>query len=391
MRSVNKHKGFSLIEIMVGLAIGMISMIVIMQVYAVFEGRKRSTTGGSDAQTNGAISTYMIEREIRMAGFGLGASSYATCNTVFSTCDGNAACGGGTGTITGLSFASVIVTDGGANPDSITVQFFADPTLGTFRYPATTTITKPMPPSSSEVNVASTEGCTEGNLMLASEGGNCTLMMVTEVQAVPLKLQQNPGKGKGYNPPSNPGGWPAYSTGASLSCFAAAPNQPVFTRKFSIDTASRQLRKDDNTVTPPVTNELVAPEIFDLQAEYGIAPVGVAPANQVVNAWVPATVDSTGVTWLAPTRANVNRIKAVRIALVSRSPQYEKPDTGKTCATTSAPVTNPTMDSTATTVITGWSLWARFDTANYPADWKCYRYKIFETVVPLRNVLWGNV
>ncbi|HVK95151.1 MAG TPA: prepilin-type N-terminal cleavage/methylation domain-containing protein, partial [Noviherbaspirillum sp.] len=60
--------GFSLIEIMVGLAMGMVSMVVIMQVFSVFEGGKRTTTGGADAQSNGAISLYMIERDVRMAG-----------------------------------------------------------------------------------------------------------------------------------------------------------------------------------------------------------------------------------------------------------------------------------------------------------------------------------
>jgi type IV pilus assembly protein PilW len=47
--------GFSLIEILVGLLIGMLSVIVIMQVFGVFEGNKRTTTGGDDAQINGTV------------------------------------------------------------------------------------------------------------------------------------------------------------------------------------------------------------------------------------------------------------------------------------------------------------------------------------------------
>jgi type IV pilus assembly protein PilW len=62
---------------------------------------------------------------------------------------------------------------------------------------------------------------------------------------------------------------------------------------------------------------------------------------------------------------------------VARSAQYEKPESG-TCRTTTADT------------VKSWSTWASFDTSRYPADWQCYRYKVFETVVPLRNAIWGN-
>ena len=40
---------------MVGLLIGMLAVILIMQVFANSEGSKRTTTGGDDAQINGSI------------------------------------------------------------------------------------------------------------------------------------------------------------------------------------------------------------------------------------------------------------------------------------------------------------------------------------------------
>src|SRR3990167_3252715 len=69
---LNRHHntGFSLVEIMVGMVIGLISTIIVMQVFATFEGQKRTTTGGSDAQTNGGVGLYTIERDMRMAGYG---------------------------------------------------------------------------------------------------------------------------------------------------------------------------------------------------------------------------------------------------------------------------------------------------------------------------------
>ena len=48
-------RGFTLVELMVGVLIGLIGTVVIFQVFAVSEGQKRTTTGGSDAQQNGVF------------------------------------------------------------------------------------------------------------------------------------------------------------------------------------------------------------------------------------------------------------------------------------------------------------------------------------------------
>lgn len=371
-----RHRGFSLVEIMVGLAIGMIAMIVIMQVFDLSEKQKRTTSGGADAQSNGAIALYMIERDTRMAGWGMDSAMYASCNTAYSYCDGSEACGGEAGAL-GVDFAPVRIADGGSNPDTITIRLFADPNLDTFKYPASTAISKSMPQPSSELDVVSVAGCVKGGMVLVSQAGNCTLMQITHIQGKPAKLQHAPGSSGIYNPPANfqnANGWPGYTAGAALSCFPASSNGPLLQKVYAIDTASRQLQRTDNTVTPAVTNEPVTAEIFDLQAQYGIAPVN----SQTVDEWV----DATGATWANPALADWKRIKAVRIALVARSAQYEKPArAGDACTTTT--------DEMAAK----WASWADdvFSTDDYPSDWRCYRYKTFETVIPLRNVIWGNL
>ena len=47
--------GFSLIELMVGIAIGLIATLIVTQVLLASEGQKRTTTSGSDAQVSGAL------------------------------------------------------------------------------------------------------------------------------------------------------------------------------------------------------------------------------------------------------------------------------------------------------------------------------------------------
>lgn len=109
---------------------------------------------------------------------------------------------------------------------------------------------------------------------------------------------------------------------------------------------------------------------MDIQIQYGIADAG----SQTVSNWVDAAEE----TWEKPNLVNAKRIKAIRIALVARSSQYERPKEGSCKITTEETVKQ-------------WPSWASFNTASYGDDWQCYRYKVFETVIPLRNVLWGNL
>lgn len=66
-----RHAGFSLIELMVAVVIGLIGTLVMFQVFAVSEGQKRTTASGGDAQQNGAIGLFTLERELRNSGHGL--------------------------------------------------------------------------------------------------------------------------------------------------------------------------------------------------------------------------------------------------------------------------------------------------------------------------------
>ena len=80
LRIPNRHAGFSMVEMMIGLVIGMIAVIVMMQVFSVSEGYKRTTTGGDDAQNNGAIALYALQRDIRQSGLGASAFQLIGCN-----------------------------------------------------------------------------------------------------------------------------------------------------------------------------------------------------------------------------------------------------------------------------------------------------------------------
>lgn len=74
--------GFGLVELMVAVVIGLIGSIVIFQVFAAFEGQKRSTTAGGDTQTNIAVATNAIETAARHAGYGINFKTHLGCDAV---------------------------------------------------------------------------------------------------------------------------------------------------------------------------------------------------------------------------------------------------------------------------------------------------------------------
>lgn len=127
--------------------------------------------------------------------------------------------------------------------------------------------------------------------------------------------------------------------------------------------------------------DAIATEIVLMQAQYGISSSG---ASDIVTSWV----EPTGVVWGgSPTPDNVARIKAIRIVLVARSRDAD-------AEMVSAPCTNvggvantgpcsfqdaaaPVVDLSATSVAAG-------------RTWRNYRYRVHKAVIPLRNVIWSD-
>jgi type IV pilus assembly protein PilW len=112
------HQGFSLIEIMVGVVIGLIAVLIIYQVFAAAAGIKRDTTSVGDAQPNGLLSSFMLGIELANAGNGV-----ASAALDLKSCPGDAS------VLPATAFAStwrplpLVIVAGGALPDSFMVNY----------------------------------------------------------------------------------------------------------------------------------------------------------------------------------------------------------------------------------------------------------------------------
>ena len=113
----------------------------------------------------------------------------------------------------------------------------------------------------------------------------------------------------------------------------------------------------------------------------GISDVEVATSIVQLKAMYgkDATVDNgrTVDTWNTVTPANAAewmQVRAVKVAVLARSGQYEK-----------TPVYTPAGCTTSCTSVP-------FTMANLAdgTDWRNYRYRVYQTTVPLRNMIWSN-
>lgn len=313
-----RQTGFTLVEIMVGLAIGMLATLVIMQVITVFEAQKRVTTGTADAQTNGSIALYNISRELGLAGYPLMpvTNSPLECTTMtFGT--------------TGItSITPVTITDGVS--DSITVRY-GDSAMG-----GIPTTINAMAGNDAAVN--NNFGCQSSDIVLITNGVNCALTSASAVSAA----STTPATVTLENTTSA-------IAGASLSCLG---------NWNEVSYAVNNANLERNGV-PMVAG------IVNIQAQYGIST---ATNSNQVTLWVePGSINLAS-------NADRNRIKAIRIAVVARNVKTEVGNT--------------------TTVLNAWT-----GSASSPApaidlsadaDWQRYRYRVFETIIPLRNVIWAK-
>ena len=380
-RAARQH-GLSLIETMIGLVMGLIVTLVITQVWGNFESQKQRSVSGSTAQQSGLLAFTELEQDIRSAGAGLTASAAFDCTNVFSYYENGGPVISPLPAYSGsMPMVPVQITDGGAGSDTVTVKRGSD-MLGAI----SATIASDMPTSSAVLDMNTVAGfcaglpdCAVPDKIMAIDPatGGCTLMEITSVLTGSVKLQHNPGgAGPRYNPPNGfqtANGWPGYLTGAKVVKVG-----DLISHAYTVN-ASNQLALTDVTVPGTTTTSILATDIVKIKAQYGIAD----PGAEDVNAWVNATA-LTG--WNVLDKPKVKRIKAIRLVVVARSAKMEGADVTDPCTNVSGGVNNGPcawVDSVADP--------APLIDLSADANWRKYRYRAYQTVIPIRNVIWAGV
>lgn len=332
-----KHSaGFSLVELMVGMVIGMFGIIVMMQVFALSEERKRTTTGGGDAMTEGVMAMYTLQRDIRQGGYGVAAFGMFGCTVTVPAAPG-----------VNIPFAPVTINPaatviplGDANTDTLLV-IYGNPDgepqgqTGSVTLPSPTYYVRSSPCNPSPITI--------------SPAASTTLAVADTL----------------------------YVLGTSPKILAYAIRAGNLTVcDYTAANCGTPCTAADNTCNAnwlPIANNVVS-----LRVQYGRDTLTVVPASlpDPLPGYIVDTYDQNTPAGAAlAVSCGWTRTGAIRLALVARSAQFEKD-----IVTNVAPV----WDGSAGAPI---DLTKKPDgTAN--ANWGNYRYKLFQTVVPIRNVAW---
>ena len=181
-RTPSHQTGFTLVELMVGLGIGMLAAVIIIQVMTVFEAQRRTTSGTADAQTNGGIALHTIARELQMAGYPLlpvtDSALECTTLTVNGTADATTP-----NRLSPVAIANGVATASVSASDTITIRY------GTSAMGGVPTQITAM--SGNDATVGSNFGCQALDITLITNGTTCAMSSATAVSAAgatPIKV-----------------------------------------------------------------------------------------------------------------------------------------------------------------------------------------------------------
>lgn len=375
------QSGMSLVEVMVGVLIAMIGIVVIFQMLALSEERKRSASSGSDVQVSGVIALTSLERDVREGGYGFASAGYDNATTPLMGCTVNAYDTARPTPAYTFTLSPIMISQGtGAASDTITVlRGNANVFSASLVFTESTDTSK---------KTRGRAGLVPRDFLLigrVTPSLQCQLWELTSV-ANTDGLTINHGQGS-YS-------YPIYNTDGTTTTETrvARFNNPAPVQSFTnglIFNLGNGARRNIWTVSGgklQVTNDLIyqdsngngindpveiADNIITLQAEYGID----ADNNGRISSSEWTTTDpASAAAW-----ANV---LAVRVGMLVRAGQFERNQ-----VTTTVPswaggqfvITN--LDGSASNT-------SPTDPAN---NWRNYRYRVYESVIPLRNMLWGSL
>lgn len=324
------QSGFSLVEIMVGLLIGMLGIIVMMQVYSTAEERKRTTTAGSDAQNTAIIALDMLQRDITRSGLGF-ANRELLNNCTIQLPNGGP-----------IPLAPVIINPaagvipaGDANTDTLLIAYgIADD------QPDGYIVTNQ---SGTVYTIQGTGSMKQGDRVVASAAPCAGTLRLGTIQSVNLStITLN----------TSSAGTALYNLGANPRFLAyAVRNGNLTVCDYMANDCSVAGSVANANIWRPIANNVAS-----LRAQY-------VHSGNVFDQTAPAGCNG----WF-------NTTQAIRFALVTRSTQFEKEAVTGAAPGWSGSATTP-VDLTTNTLAD-------------PSEWTHYRYRVFETAAPIRNVSW---
>jgi type IV pilus assembly protein PilW len=379
--------GFSLIELLVAMVIGLVVTAAIASVLIRTEGSKRTTTSVNDLNQTGAYTAYVLDRHLRSAGSGfsqrwkdvygclLDVSQYAGAQQVLPISPALTASSPFFNFTPQVRMAPVII-----GKDLASSASRGDVLMVMSGSGGVSEMSLPLLPGSttSDLNVATGLGFETNDIILLSDPGVTAGCMVQQVgtrtisnagQTIPLG-GATPTYFTEQGSKVNLSGF--FAGNAVVSQLGSTKNPPQF-KLYGVGDNNTLVSLD--LLTFGGAEASIADGVVEMRALYGLDTTD--PTDGVIDSWTSATgayAASTLTDGSEVSRNNLRRIVAVRVGFVLRTSLAEKPN-------------KDGSQVTGSSLTLFEDLGALKHTRTLTTEESNYRYRTFETTIPLRNVL----
>jgi len=353
-KTVRRIQGLGLTDLLVGLAIGLLATLVIIKVALLFEVRRKSTTGIADAQMNASYALANLTRDVRMAGHGLGPAEALGCIVRRTH---------GTTVLPDWSLWPVTLIDGANGaPDTLLVL-----SSGKAQSLTAAQLIAPYAVGSDVMMVNSTLGMLIGDRLLLYESGNtqCPLIGVTNIPIGEYRIRHSA-------LPTEFLTAAVYQEGAAVINLGAIHRQ-----RYTINAKNQLVVERYDAGADQWQASAFASDVVSLQAQLGYDARTTLSGALRVTRW-SATAFDANANGTAGDADDLRRILAIRIAVVSRS--AERSDQGCSSAMPTWRAANEATGLMEDTPIA----------VNIIQDWACYRYRVLQAEIPMRNLIWSD-
>jgi len=389
------QRGFSIVELMVSVVIAMLALMFATRMVTSGERTKQTALAGSDSMQNGMLAMFSLSNDANQAGFGLNDPIIAGCDTTMVDSSGYTLMPAAAGSAV-HPLAPVIIESNDTVSDRITF-YSGSGVAGT----PSARLLNPLNGGTSLTIDRKPYGFSAGKgsvtaqpdvIVIAPESGSakCSLVQISATATdssgnavlkfattADTRFNGNGVSGNTY-------------TGLGARIFDLGPADKLSFHTWSVSSGFLQLRATDMPNSTGAKAATVADNIVAIKAQYGFdtRPGAIFTPEQgtVVGQWSNTMIDADQAGGIG-SPGDYARVVAVRIAVVARSKAPERPSTGTVCdATKVAPTLfgTPQPQTLAAVKVDNLNLAVTGDTV----DWKCYRYRVFETIVPIRNNAW---
>lgn len=388
LRHRRSSAGFSLVELMVSVVIGLLAVLLATRIMTDNQRNKDAALGGSDSMQNGMLAMFSISGDIEQAGYGLNDPLLVGCNTLFTDSGGYRLASVKRGEATVRPLAPAIIEPGGDDA-SDRVTLYAGSAAGgtatlrlTGNYVGGTTLNVDRRPY----------GFRLGDVIVVAPeqaGGDCALaQLATDPETHPVAPAAQYVRIGGSGLRFNSGALGVQYQGNTARIFNLGQGARLAFHTWSVEGNYLRLRSTDMDGAG-ANPQAVADNIVLLKAQYGFdtrAGQAFQPTQGTqVGEWSSTMIDADG-DGVKGSAGDYGRVVALRLALVARARHPERPAADGSCSATTE--IKPLFASEQPQGVAPEKVEVDLGTVADPDGWKCYRYRVFETIVPLRNALW---